>query len=647
MVKFTKAFWSKLKKDPLPTLGALSEDEVAQVIQKANVEYRNNTPVISDDLFDLIKDYLEGLNPNHPILHSIGAAVVRDKVKLPYFMGSLEKIKSDDKLINKFKTTYTCSYIVSDKLDGNSALFYIDDKGVPHLYTRGDGTVGQNISHLLPFVSNIPKNLIRASQEKGLAVRGELIISRKDFEKVKDKGANARNMVAGILNAKLPDLETAKLVQFVAYELINPVLVPENQFAVLDKLGFKSVFHSTYSEHALSNSLLSDILVDRRTNSPYEVDGIVVMHNAFHERVDETPKYAFAFKSIHTMEKAEVIVTKIEWNISKDGYIIPIVHFGAVHLAGVVIQKASGFNGKYIKDNKLGPGSRVIVMRSGDVIPYITEVLTTSETGEPAMPDLDYTWSTTGVDIIVKADGESIDDVKLKTIEYFFSKLNIKGVSIGILTKVFNSGFKSVKSIVQMSVADLLKIDGFQKKSAEKIYNAIQEGIKNVSCVTLMDASNKFGRGMGSKKIEIIVSNFPKIVSKRYVPTVEELVVLKGIEKKTAETFINNLSEYFKFYDDCGIKCGKVDSSNKSDVASTKLAGMSFVFTGLRSKELEEYIVSNGGQVSSSINKNTTALVVKDKDAKTSNKMQKVSEVEAKYNVKINVVTKDEFLSIY
>jgi DNA ligase (NAD+) len=641
MVKITKALITKLTKNPIPTLDTLSEEDVAQIIQKANYEYRNSkTTMFSDDLFDLIKDYLEMKNPNHPILNSIGAAATRDKVELPFFMGSLDKIKNDDKLVEKFKVTYTCSYVVSDKLDGNSALYYTDNEGKPFLFTRGDGSIGQDISHLLPFIANIPK-----ADTKVTAVRGELIISRKDFETVKDKGANARNMVAGIINAKLPDLEIAKLVQFVAYELINPRHAPENQFDIMEKMGFKAVFHKTFSDQALNNSLLSDILVNRRKGSPYEVDGIVVMHNAMHNRVKDNPKYAFAFKSVHTMDKAEVVVTNIDWNISKDGYIIPVVQFNPVHLAGVTIQKANGFNGKYINDNKLGPGSRIIIMRSGDVIPYIVEVLTPSATGKPSMPELQYDWNKSGVDIIVKQGVDGNDDMKLKTIEYFFNKLDIKGVSTGTIAKIFKAGFQDVRSITKITVQDLLKIDGFQIKSAEKIYSALQDGVKDVDCVTLMDASNTLGRGMGSKKIVLIVDAFPTILTKKYVPSIDELIVLKGIEKKTAEVFIQNLPAFFSFYETCGIKCGKV--VEEVTPISTKYSGMTFVFTGFRSKELEDHITSNGGVISGTLNKKTTTLVVKDKDGKESSKIQKVKEIEDKNNIKIKVVSKDEFMTAF
>lgn len=658
MVKITKAFSNKLEKDPNGVLSTLSEEDLVRIIQKANYDYYNtSSPLFSDDMYDLTKEFLEAKNPNHPILKSVGAAATSgEKVELPYFIGSLDKIKSDDRLLEKFKHAYTCSYVVSDKLDGNSALYFVDQSGSPKMFSRGDGTIGQDISHLIPFVKNIPATKL----PNMTAVRGELIMSRNDFTRVADKGANARNMVAGIINAKLPDLELAKYVQFVAYELIHPREAPEVQFSTLQGWGFTVAHHEVVSDHALSNDLLSSILTKRRKESPFEVDGIVIMHNALHKRVKENPKYAFAFKSVQTMEKAEVIVTKIEWNMSKDGYMIPTVVFNPVHLAGVTIQKATGFNGKYIKDNTLGPGSRVIIMRSGDVIPYIVEVLSPAASGEPHMPEIPYAWSKSGVDIHVKKvpgdqSGEVSQQLKLKNIEYFFDKVDIKGVSTGTITKIFNAGFKDIKSIANITKHDLLNIPGFKEKSATNIVDALAQGVKNVPCVTLMDASNTLGRGMGAKKIQMIVAEYPHILSKRYIPTVGELVKIKGVEKKTAELFIENLPNFFAFYDSCGVRCAEVKEQDHDDDSSsspvhekkkkrgTKYADMTFVFTGFRDKQLEQHIEENGGIITNTISRKTKALIVKDTNGKETGKVQKIREIEEKYNIKIPVLTLEEF----
>jgi NAD-dependent DNA ligase len=631
-LKITRKFLAKLVKDPIAVLDTLSENEVVHIIQKANYEYyHTQKPIFNDDMYDLVKEYLEAKNPQHPILKSVGAVVQGDnKVDLPYFMGSLDKIKNDGKAIEKFKSQYPGSYIVSDKLDGNSGMVYVDKDGNVMLFTRGDGTVGQDISHLVPFVQHLPSANI--SSYVGLAVRGELIISKSDFTKVKDQGANARNMVAGVLNAKIPQLDLARMVQFVAYELVAcpKKNANKNDYEGMHGLGFKVAFNTVLHGPVMDNTHLSQILIDRRQKSEFEIDGIVVYHNGVHARVDgENPKHAFAFKSVQTMDKAEVVVTKIEWNVSKDGYMIPVVHFNPVHLAGVMIQRAHGFNGKYIKDNNLGPGSKIVIMRSGDVIPYIAEVLTSSANGSPQLPDVEFEWSKTNVDIIISVsdkDTKAHDIVNLKTIEYFFDKVDIKGVSGATISKIYNSGFKDIKSIINVTKADLLKIDGFKDKTADKIVDGFREAFtSNVDCVLLMDASNILGRGVGRKKIEMILSAFPDLLKSRVIPSTDQMIAIKGVEQKTAELFITNIPKFFEFYDDLGIKCSAPQDA-PAETSSDKLTYLNVVFTGFRDKDMEDFIVSNGGKVSGSVSKNTSHVVVKD-TSKDSSKTTKAKEL--------------------
>lgn len=640
-MKLTKTLLDKLKKDPLPVLKSLTEAEIAQIIQKANYEYyTTQTPIFSDNTFDLIKEYLEEINPHHPILKAVGTGLHGEKFELPYFMASLDKIKTDEKILEKFKSTYKCSYMVSDKLDGNSAMYYVDKNGVPKLYTRGDGQFGQDITHLLPFLRHIPKNI----PSSGYAIRGELIISKKDFAKVSDKGANARNMVAGIINAKTPDLELAQLVQFVAYELVHPRQSFEEQMLTLKQLDFKVVYHQLIGEKLLTTSKLSEILVDRRSHSEFEVDGIVVYHNQEHAPVKENPPYGFAFKSIHTMDKAEVIVTRVEWSISKDKMLKPVVIFNPVPLSGVMVQKATGFNGKFISENKIGPGSKIVVMRSGDVIPYITEILQPSATGEGQMPDNKYVWTDTKVDIMLDMQNEdkSVQDaVDQKNLEHFFDKLDFKGISSGTIAKLYAAGYKTPKSILQITKSQLEKVDGFQSKLAEKVHTSIHVGKQDMQCLKVMEASNTLGRGFGAKKLQLIVESIPTIMTKKYVPSVTELVAVKGVEKKTAEAFVENLPKFFKFLKDNDIKC---TGMNEEDVKKTNLTptgsslvDMVVVFTGVRDKAVEEFVTKNGGKVGSGVNKKTTIVVTKSLDGKATGKIKDAMDLN------IPVVTLEQF----
>ena len=626
MKTITKAFIAQLKKDPIVTLNKLNENEIAALIQKANYEYYNSKePLFSDQLFDIVKEYLEKKNPKHPILKNIGAAVGDDdrKETLPYFLGSLDKIKTDDKVLDKWFEKHPGPCVISDKLDGNSGLLYW--KGCElKLYSRGDGTVGQNISHLLSFLKHIPH--FKGRDE--VAVRGEIIISKADFEKVKDKGANARNMVAGLINSKIPDLEIAALTQFVAYEVIHPKMSPSEQYRYLKEAGYKTAFNETVP--ALTLEKLSNTLVHRREHSEYEVDGIVVAHDKVYKRVRENPSYAFAFKSVHTMQKAEVIVTHVEWNLSKDGYLIPVVNFNEVRLAGVVIKRAHGFNGKFIKDNVIGPGSRILIMRSGDVIPYILETLSKSESGDPQMPEVKYEWSKTGVDIMLSGEHrKESDELKFKNIEYFFTKVEVVGLGPGNLRKMYDAGLTSVKAILNATLDDLKRVDGFKDKISSKILDAIKESKPKLDCLTLMNASNTLGRGLGAKKLEVILANIPGILEKRYVPSVAEMIAIKGIEKTTAEQFITHLPAFFEFLKENDLECKAQGLTQAQEPASLDFLGKKIVFTGFRDAKLEAWIKARGGEVSGGVSKNTSLVIKKDTEEE-SGKLKKAEELGVK-----------------
>jgi NAD-dependent DNA ligase len=620
MVSLTKSFILKLEKNPLEILKELTVEDVVLIIQKANHAYYNTAkPLFTDQIFDLIKSYLEELQPNHPALKHIGSKVKQGvKSKLPFFMGSLDKIKNEQKVFDSWKNKYHGCYVVSDKLDGNSGLLHFQPNQEPKLYTRGNGVEGQNITHILPFLKNMTP---LHSFPYEVAIRGELVISKEDFEGLgKNQGANARNTVAGLLNSVIPDLQVARVTSFVAYEVVFPAMLPSQQMKFIkEEAKIDCVHFHSWKNNELSLDSLSNELLQRRKKSPYEIDGIVVVHDAFNTRSNQNPEHAFAFKSVITMDKAEVIVSKVEWNMSKDGVFVPVVHFTPVQLDGVVITKAHGFNAKYILDNSLGAGAVIIVMRSGAVIPYIVETI--KKAPHPDMPDTPYKWNKTSVDIVLK-DTENNTELKMKNIQYFFEKIEVRGLSSGLIKKLYNGGFKSVGDVLHITADDMVKVEGFQKALATKLYLAIQERVKTLDIYTVMDASNVLGRGFGYKKIKLICDAIPRIIEHQYIPSLQELVQLKGVEETTAKQFITNIPLVFKF-----IKDNKIDILDKatSDAGQTSSSqygkdfvnGKTFVFSGIRDTNIEEFIEVHGGKVASSVTKNTSLLVVKTIDADT------------------------------
>ena len=214
-------------------LDKLSKKMLQKILETSREAYYNDEPIITDNEYDIFKEYMEKKDSKNVEVTAIGADVKADKVKLPYFMGSMDKIKPDTNAIERWKKQFTGPYVISSKLDGVSGLY--STEGTPALYTRGNGKVGQDISKFIgklhmPEPQNIPQNIV---------VRGEFII-RQDIFKVYYGAnfSNARNFVSGVINSKSPSIEKLGHVDFVAYELIKPELKPSDQFEFLKKNGF-------------------------------------------------------------------------------------------------------------------------------------------------------------------------------------------------------------------------------------------------------------------------------------------------------------------------------------------------------------------------------------------------------------------------
>jgi NAD-dependent DNA ligase len=521
-------------------------------------------------------------------------------------MGSMDKIKPDTSALATWMTKYKGPYVLSGKLDGVSGL-YTTEGSAPKLYTRGDGKVGQDISHLIAY--------LRLPKAKGLVIRGEFIIPKAVFEtKYKTSFANPRNMVAGLVNHKTVT-EPVKDIHFVAYEVIKPVKKPSEQMELLSTLDINVVVYKF--ENVLTNELLSQTLVEWRKNYVYEIDGVIVANDALYERKAGNPDHAFAFKMVLSDQMAEVKVVDVIWNASKDGYLKPRVQIEPVKLAGVTIEYATGFNGAFIETNKIGVGAVIQLIRSGDVIPHIKEVITPAEHAK--MPSVPYKWNDTHVDVIL----ENLEDdsaVLAKNITGFFRGIEVDGLSAGNVARIIAAGFNSVPKIIHMTKADFLTIDGFKDKTATKLKEGISEKLGAASLTTIMSASNLFGRGFSDKKIEVIVTEMGAgILTSTELPAnkVKRIAAIKGMSAKTAEPFVDAIPRFLEFMRECGLE-RKLNSVAVALVAQEHpLYKKSIVMSGKRDKDLEARLLAIGATLGSSVSKNTFAVVSEDIESDT------------------------------
>ena len=631
--------FSDFKERGMTVLETLSETELENMIEVANAAYYNETPVLTDNEFDILREFTAKKYPKNEAVCKIGAPIQgKNKVSLPYEMPSMDKIKPDSGALAGWMAKYTGPYVLSCKLDGVSGLYVCSQKGEYKLYTRGDGCVGQDISHLIS-VLRLPK------LPQGMAVRGEFILPKTVFaEKYAPEFANARNLVSGIINRKTVD-EKAKDLHFVSYEVIEPLVKPSEQMRMLTKAGLSVVQYQCQT--TLTNEYLSDLLVDWRKTYSYEIDGVIVIQDSIHQRESGNPDYAFAFKMVLSDQMAEAKVVDVLWEASKAGYLKPRVRIEPIGLGGVTIEYATGFNGKFIEDNKIGVGAVIQMVRSGDVIPFIKSVSTPAEKAK--MPLVPYVWNKTHVDVLLENPAEDVG-VQEKNITLFFTSLEVDGLAKGNVHKLFQAGKTSVAQILRMTPVDFETIEGFQKKTAVKLAEGIKAKVAAASLLDIMVASGKMGRGLGERKIRPILAKYPDILRSPMTPSEKEAALksIEGIGPENAREFVKNIPSFMEFVKACGLEY-KLDTAPQkeepplkasSEVVQGPLAGKKIVMTKVRDKEIQTFMTSQGASLEDSMKKDTFVLIVKSKEDK-SNKTD--------YAVKNNIpiMTVEEFKGMY
>lgn len=635
--KGTEALLEEFKVKGFALIETLSETQLSDMVKVASDYYYNTkNALLTDNEYDIIKEYLERKYPKNAVLEDVGAPITKNKVKLPYEMASMDKIKPDSNALPGWLKKYNGPYVISCKLDGVSGL-YTTEGDSPKLYTRGNGTIGQDISHLLS-VLQLPK-------EPGIVVRGEFIIPKKVFdEKYKNEFANPRNLVSGIINSKTVDSK-AKDLHFVTYEVIKPVLKPSEQMDKLKELKHEVVRNKTITE--LSNDILSEILVEWRKTYEYEIDGIIICNDEIYERKSGNPDHAFAFKMVLSDQMAEAKVVDVIWSASKDGYLKPRVRIEPIRLAGVTIEYATGFNGKFIEDNKIGLGALIQIIRSGDVIPHIKSVTTPAEHAK--MPLVPYSWTATKVDIVLENAGEDIT-VREKNITAFFVSLEVEGLSSGNVKRIMTAGFDTIAKILKMTKEDFKKVEGFKEKMIEKVFHGIHEKVEKASILDIMVASNLLGRGLGERKLKPIIEKYPTILTSQETNE-EKNKMLRGIDgigPENAKSFVNNILVFMDFLRECSLE-GKLSEAPKhvettmveSNVdTSGPLYQKKIVMTKVRDKEIIDYMVKVGASLEDNIKKDTFVLIVKTHDD-VSNKTKYATENN------IHIMTPQEFRDKY
>lgn len=616
------------------TVEDLDIRQILNVLVYCDDLYTNdNESPLSDSEYDALRQYAERTLPTDPYFTGVGSDVRGGKIKLPHTMGSLDQIYQGDyvKWVDKHNI-HTLRGVVSDKLDGVSAMVvYGRDGALQIAYSRGDGTMGADITRHVRKIHNVPKNI--QTNGEVVTIRAEIILQPARFltlqSMVKSRSGkpykNPRNMVAGCMNAsENPDV-VYENIDLVAYQLVGSDLGKVAQFEQLADYGFDVAYYSTVVFNQTNEEELTTYLNNRRDSSKYEIDGLVIDVDdaSTRKRINPTkdtlnPAYAVKFKVADIGNVADTVVLRVDWNISKDGYYKPRVQFNPVDLVGVTIQNATGFNAKFIRDNKIGRGAIVRITRSGDVIPFILDVV--RQAAEADMPD-DPTavWTDTGVDLVV-GDVTGNQTVMFERLNDFFTTLEIPHLGEGNLQKIFDCDFKTPEEIMSLTQEDFGSLVG-SLSIGRKIFLGMREKLTNVPMYKLMGAHPAFGRGVGVRKMKKLYEAFAGDMSK--CNDFDAIVAVEGFEEKTAKKIVAGYDTFMTFFEE--IK-DFVTIEEYVAPKEGKLTGCVFVFTGFRSKEMEAKVEALGGKMGSSVSSKTTYLVADDPTS-TSGKAQKARDL--------------------
>jgi len=507
---------AKYKKQGVAYLESLSEKQRLSMVQKADHAYFNTgEPLLTDEQYDALRRSVETPKIGAPVV-----AAATGKTRLPFWMGSLDKVKTPKEVegwIGKFKGP---SYVLTPKLDGVSALYCVQEN---KLYTRGDGAVGQDISWVLPLLHGESR-----WKKQKLVLRGELIMKREVFHRSFKEG-NARSIVSGLVNRARNQAFEAGLVDFVAYEVIEPSgLTPEAQMKLLETTGVPCV--PSIVEPFITHERLRSLVMGFREDYAYDTDGVVCAENTTHDRVEGTnPAHIVAFKTRHEEQATTTTVLDVVWNASKDGLLKPKAILEPVEIQGVRIRCATAFNAAYVQNHGVGPGAVVLITRSGDVIPHIAEV---RQKAEPKMPGVPYVWGESRVDACLENPDED-PGVQVQRLVRFFKELGVPGLAEGQVKKLVSAGYDTVPAVIAMRLEDFQK--AYPEKTASRMHENLRGRLREVSLRDLMVASNVFGRGVARKSLDLVLDEYPELMDPS-VPTEDKqraLQSIKGIGPKT------------------------------------------------------------------------------------------------------------------
>lgn len=601
-----------------------------ETILNANRAYRSGSPIMSDqDFDDLLEQYEKLITVDEYNVFRDSLHEVKGKVKHPYILGSLNKLKAEEPdLFKKFISQHIVNDLnVSAKIDGISCRLHYENGKLISGSTRGDGSFGEDLTSKLKYIQYIPKTI---SIKEPLDIRGELVILKDDFEKLTGF-ANARNACAGLINRKEYNQNDIEKISFIAYTILGYKYTKQEQFNILLKEQFKTAWNKLYPKTEYThNDFISVLVKDTEQDFEYDVDGLVICDSTYINEDQYRPTTCVAFKINQQIGITRIFDVEFT-GPSKDGTFAPVALLEPIELGGVTVSRATLYNLDFIEKMNIKYGSVVKILRSGDVIPKIIEVI---ENNNECVP-IEYPTHCTCCDTKLVIDGVNYRCTNkecsaqiISQVALFIKKLGVKSAS--------------EKSLINFGITNYKQLIDFQPdkkyKSQLKLYDEIITKIFTRSKFELLAALNF--RGLGETLVNKIVDfyGWENISCNNYSQGLPD-----GIGEVILDKFKNEISDNLIivkwFLNDSRYK---YTGNNLVTAGNNKTNGMSICFTGklntLTRNDAEKMAIDAGFEIKA-VNKKLTYLCTNDTNTGSS-KNKKAKELG------IKVITEEEFLKL-
>jgi len=596
-------------------------------------ESNGNSPV-SDAEYDLEYHALQEINPDHPFFSEVGGRaenhIYGTSVKHDIVMGSLNKSPDITDFSKWLRSTFdhneTLTFIAEHKIDGLSLGCLYENGKLIRTLTRGDGISGIDVTEKAKYIEGIKTSIPYKGK---IEVRGECYKDKYDFyERWAGEYANPRNFTAGAINHKDPLVTKERGLSFFAYETVMKDFDTEwEKLNFLVENGFKTFNMINPTAIFKASGKIDDIVeqielymnsIDRES-LPYKIDGIVVKINDIPRGIamgaTGEGKYPRANRAIKfPCEQKETTIIDVEWNIGRTGSLSPVGILDPVELAETVVKRVTLHNPKFIDSMGLSIGCKIIIQKSGDIIPYVVRK-TCDGTTKIKTPDncpschnlMKWDETQTNKNCTNPECPAQINS----QIEHWFKKIGVKGLGEGLISRITTikvNGQNIVKSLVDMYDLDKFT-DVLSKEFGDKAFSNILKNINSVRSVSLSRFVEALGIGKIGTMAKEIVKSAPTIKDIDAL-SINDLTVIPGFAETKARSFIEGWSERrVSLITPLLENCIRLEENVKK---SEKLNGKSFCFTGSFTnptrKQMEQMVVDNGGSLSS-VSKNLTALI--------------------------------------